>query len=168
MPRSRKRLLEITYETIREKYGGLSVPRFLLKLAAKPREWLLQKVDFRPFVGMCHLGTRQYELTVNVFLLLSSSWVALTYTFCLPAYHICRTQCTAELRQVPDLVGCFTHLSFRYMTSRYSGSGAFWTRTISGAFNMNYSSRCMSNSPGLIVCPGPLNSGEDHVHRGLH
>ena len=96
MPRSRKRLLEITYETIREKYGGLSVPRYLLKLAAKPREWLLQKVDFRTFVGMCHLGTRQYELTVNVFLLLSSSWVALTYTFCLPAYHICRTQCTAE------------------------------------------------------------------------
>lgn len=56
MPRSRKRLLEITYETIREKYGGLSVPRFLLKLAAKPREWLLQKVDSFHSVRMCHPG----------------------------------------------------------------------------------------------------------------
>lgn len=40
---TRKELLEITYETMREKYGGISVPNALLKLGAKPREWLLQK-----------------------------------------------------------------------------------------------------------------------------
>ena len=43
-PCRRKQLLELVYETIREKYGGIAAPLLLMKLAAKPREWLLKRV----------------------------------------------------------------------------------------------------------------------------
>ena len=53
----RKQLLELTYETIREKYGGVYAPLFLLKLAAKPREWLLKRVRVcsLPFPSYVHV-----------------------------------------------------------------------------------------------------------------
>lgn len=36
--------MELTYNTVREKYAGLHLPESLALLAAKPREFLLRRV----------------------------------------------------------------------------------------------------------------------------
>ena len=48
VPCRRKQLLELVYETIREKYAGIAAPLLLMKLAAKPREWMLKRVRGLP------------------------------------------------------------------------------------------------------------------------
>lgn len=40
----RQELVELVYNTVREKYAGLNYPESLALLAAKPREFLLRRV----------------------------------------------------------------------------------------------------------------------------
>jgi hypothetical protein len=44
MPCSRQELVQLVYNTVREKYSGLYFPETLALLAAKPREFLLRRV----------------------------------------------------------------------------------------------------------------------------